>query len=116
MRVLMVNTADQGGGAERVVGDLRRGLRELGVDVRVAVGRQEGADPDVLVMAEPALNAWHRLMLGVERCFAPLAGRVPGPQYVIRAARLLGVPRRFSDWRSGRECFAYPAADALMAS
>jgi len=116
MQILMVNTIDVGGGAERVAADLRAGLRRLGHGVRMAVGRKIGADPDVLALAERPLNPWHALALRIERCFAPFAGRIPGPQYVLMATHFFGLPQRFSDWRQGRECFVYPASGALMAS
>ena len=114
MRVLMVNTIDKGGGAERVAADLRHGLRRRGVAVQMAVGRKLGAEPDVFAMVERPQNPWHALALGIERCLAPVAGRMPGPQYVLAATHYLGLPQRFRDWRAGRECFAYPAAAALM--
>ena len=59
MRILMVN--NKGGGAERVEADLRRGLRRLGLEVRTAVGRKLGSDPDVFALKERPLNPWHRL-------------------------------------------------------
>ncbi len=116
MRVLMVNTIDKGGGAERVEADLRHGLRRLGLDVRTAVGRKLGSDSEVFALNERPLNPWHGLALAIERCMAPFAGRMPGPQYVLMATHLLGLPQRFRDWQAGRECFAYPASEALMAS
>ena len=112
----MVNTIDKGGGAERVAADLRHGLDRIGVDVRMAVGRKLGDDPKVLALAERPQNIWHALALGIEQCLAPVAGRMPGPQYVLMATHYLGLPQRFRDWRAGRECFAYPASAVLMAS
>jgi hypothetical protein len=67
MHVLMVNTSDAGGGAERVTADLRAELRRLGHEVRMAVGRKVGADPDVFALAERPLNPWHAAALGIER-------------------------------------------------
>jgi glycosyltransferase involved in cell wall biosynthesis len=116
MRLLMVNTIDQGGGAERVLGDLRHGLNRLGIDVRTAVGRKLGSDPDVFALKERPLNPRHGIALALERCMAPFAGRMPGPQYVLMATHFFGLPQRFRDWQAGRECFVYPASDALMAS
>jgi glycosyltransferase involved in cell wall biosynthesis len=116
MRLLMLNTTDKGGGAERVAADLRLGLRQLGLDVRTAVGRKVGSDPDVFELKERPVNPWHGLTLALERCVTPFAGHMPGPQYVLMATHWFGLPRRFRDWRAGRECFVYPAADALMAA
>jgi glycosyltransferase involved in cell wall biosynthesis len=116
MRILMVNTTDSGGGAERVAADLRQGLRCLGHDVRMAVGRKRGSDPDVFALRERPLNPWHAVAVGLDRCFAPYLGRMSGAQYVLMATHFFGLPQRFADWRRGRECFAYPASVALMAS
>jgi glycosyltransferase involved in cell wall biosynthesis len=116
MRILMVNTIDQGGGAERVATDLRHGLRARGLNVRTAVGRKLASDPDVFALRERALNPWHGLALAIERGMAPFAGRMPGPQYVLMATHWFGLPKRFRDWRAGRECFVYPASDTLMAT
>jgi glycosyltransferase involved in cell wall biosynthesis len=116
MRVLMVNTTDSGGGAERVAADLRQGLRRLGHDVRMAVGRKRGADPDVFALQERPLNPWHAIAVGLDRCFAPYLGRMSGAQYILMATHFFGLPQRFADWRRGRECFLYPASVALTTS
>jgi hypothetical protein len=70
----MVNTVDQGGGAERVAADLRHGLPQLGLDIRTTVGRKLGSDPDVFGLRERPLDP-HGLALAIERSMAPFAGR-----------------------------------------
>ncbi|NNL66621.1 MAG: glycosyltransferase [Myxococcales bacterium] len=66
-RVLLLNTADRGGGAERISCDLLDGLSRRGLEARLVVGDKQGDDPRVLPVWEhphvPLLNLWHRTPL-----------------------------------------------------
>jgi len=60
-RLLLVNTAAVGGGAERITRTLLDGLAARGVETRLAVGDERSADPRVVPLhANPHLYLRHR--------------------------------------------------------
>jgi glycosyltransferase involved in cell wall biosynthesis len=93
--ILLVNTADQGGGAEKMAATLRDGLCERGFPARLAVGFRRGDDPGTLALSRQRDQAAHN----------PAAPAPPGPD-----------DRKWA-LRAGVEDFFYPASwDLLMAA
>ncbi len=91
MRVLIVNTADRGGGAERMSMRLLDGLLERDVDAWLTVGVRAGEHPRVVpIGASP---------------------HVRPPRAPVQA---LWDARRRLDARSGREDFAFPSTRGLL--
>lgn len=82
MKVLIVNTADRGGGAERTSMALLDGFRELGADAWLAVGDKRTDHPRVIplwrsphVDYRPYARASHRAVLGARRRVGRRLGR-----------------------------------------
>jgi glycosyltransferase involved in cell wall biosynthesis len=91
MRVLIVNTSDRGGGAERMSMRLLRGLLERDVDAWLTVGVKATDHPRVVpIGASPHV-------------------RPPRPR-----AQALWDARRRLDARRGREDFAFPSTRGLL--
>ena len=66
-RVMLLNTADRGGGAERISCALLDGLSQRGLDAHMVVGDKRGDDPRVMPAWEhphvPLLNLWQETPL-----------------------------------------------------
>ncbi len=93
-KILIVNTADQGGGAERFVTQLAEGLRRRGIESRLIVGDKQTDDPSVVpIFQSPFVD--HR----------PYAGR----GFRIRKALLEAAHERL-----GIENFFHPYSRHLL--
>lgn len=116
LRILQVNTADAGGGAEIVAWRLFRGYRAHGHRSWLAVGEKRSNDPDVFVIPNDAhRNIWARTWLAAGSLVRPLIGRV---RWAGRLRKLLeiaiGQPSRYSDIWKGREDFHFPGTWHLL--
>ena len=93
-RVLIVNTSDFGGGAERSVMALADAFEQLGTQVRVAVGHKQTSDPRVIELhASPHID------------YRP---------YATRRHRLQLTAARRLDAGLGLEDFRYPFSHRLL--
>jgi len=111
MNILLLNTSDRQGGADRVAVQLLDGLRRRGHRVKLLVHEQQSDDPDVRVL--PASR-----------------DGLPGKELLVRAAR--GLQRLPGGWkagealytfaggkrqrlrRAGREVFEYPETKRIL--
>ena len=105
LRILQVNTADLGGGAERVAWNLHRTYRAQGHQTWLAVGQRYSTDKDVLPFAAqtrgvPRLRAFHRPVFGSVRA--------------VDVVRWLSRPQGFRAWWHGEEDFEFPASWRLL--
>jgi glycosyltransferase involved in cell wall biosynthesis len=115
MRILQVNTADTGGGAETVAWQLMQGYRRAGHQSWMAVGKKNTESSDTyLIQHDPYRTAWSRW------CGA-LANRLiqlePSGEHNRRLYQLLalglGQPSRaFQRWQ-GKEDFEFPGTAGL---
>ncbi|MFI5310328.1 MAG: glycosyltransferase [Gemmatimonadales bacterium] len=107
-----MNTADLGGGAERVARELSARYLAAGEDSWLAVGHKRGDDPRTLAIPNRAHRApWARGWMNV-------ADALPQRGAGFRVARimrgLVAEPARWLDQRAGREDFAFPGTASLL--
>jgi glycosyltransferase involved in cell wall biosynthesis len=114
MRILVINTLDRGGGAEKVAGDLHYGYIARGYDSRFLVGKKYTTSGSVVEVDTHAHGApWSSLCRFVEGMVARLP-RFHGQSRARDYLRRLSVPRRFIDHWQGIEDFNYSYSDYLL--
>jgi len=117
MRILQVNTADRGGGAESSARFLGEAFRARGHAAWLAVGSKRSRDPNVFeIPVRPLPTLAGRLLQRLERLVR--GGGAPGLPARQRLARWLGIladPQRLRDWRAGLEDFHFPGSRELLA-
>jgi glycosyltransferase involved in cell wall biosynthesis len=116
MRILQVNTYDDGGGAEVVACQLFEEYRRLGHQSWLAVGEKRGADPNVLGLPNDAFRSkWGQRCLALGELLSPLVGRVRGAWRLRRLLQTwIAHPKRWLDLHLGRENFDFPATGHLL--
>ncbi|HEV2719697.1 MAG TPA: glycosyltransferase, partial [Thermoanaerobaculia bacterium] len=108
MRILQVNTADAGGGAEAIARRLHDGYREHGHETWLAVGcRRTNAAGVVEIPNDARRPPWERFFLR-----RATARRRRLPRYALAA---IGSPRRALRHLRGEEDFDFPATRELLA-
>lgn len=111
LRVLHVNTADHGGGAEAVALALHRACLARGHESRLVVGRRLLDVPDVLELDALAPRGLGRVQARARRWAA--AAR-PSHPLLARLARAASDPRAAAEALLGVERFGFPAAWRLL--
>lgn len=116
MRILQVNTLDQGGGAESVARALFRSLTQRGHDVRFAVGRKiDDREPRIFrVPNEAAVGPLRGSLLGLAEGLRPMVTRVPGVGRLRTWLDRVARPGATADWWHGREDYNYPGTAGLL--
>lgn len=116
LRVLQVNTADVGGGAEAVSYMLHGALRRLGHQSYLAVGRLHGAPADhVLEIRHDQYRSWPaRTLLGLAERLLPYQGKGWGARPLRTILTWTAGPRRDAALRRGLEDFDFPGAARLL--
>ncbi len=111
MKILMANTSDVGGGAEKVTMELLRAYRRRGHAVKLAVGVKRGTDPDVCPIDNCRhRNLWVRFWDSVHsRCWR----KGWGAGRAALVLQYLGRPRRVLAMLKGEEDFDFPATRDL---
>jgi glycosyltransferase involved in cell wall biosynthesis len=112
LTIVTVNSADLGGGAERVARELHESYAAAGEDAWLAVGRKRGSDPRTFeVPNRERRTAWARAWM---RAADALPQRGAG----FRAARALreavAEPARWAGRRRGREDMEFPGTAAIL--
>lgn len=108
MNILLINTYDQAGGAEKVAFDLYRAYVERGHDVRLLVKYKRTNEPSVF-----EVDIYRNTLPGA-KLYATLESqirRVPyfrGQYRLCDTLRLGSLPRRWLDQYRGLEDFNYP--------
>ena len=110
LRILHVNTLDQGGGAERNSRALAAGCREAGHAAWLAVGTKVGNDPHTLRIPDERSGAWSRAVLRL----ATAARKVKPIRRGGRWLQRLAFPANYFDHLRGREDFHYPQTRNLL--
>lgn len=115
MKILQVNTADRGGGAEGSARALFEAYRRRGHTSWLAVGRKLSADADVFELpGAVAPSAAGRLLQQLaERLRRSGRGR-PWAAGLARRLQILADPARRADWCRGREDFNFPGTARLL--
>ena len=114
LRVLHINTQDQGGGAAQVAQNLVGGLRTRNVSAWLAVGKKYTAFDWVLqIPTQNNQSYWAQMCLWLEKKLSPWDIRVRGVGRARRLLRELALgPDAINYWRKV-EAFHYPASYAL---
>lgn len=110
LRILHVNTLDEGGGAERNSRALAAGCREAGHTAWLAVGSKLGGDPYTLLINDERSGAWSQ---AVHR-FAAAVRKVKPIRRHRHWLQRLAFPVNYLDYLRGREDFHYPQTRSLL--
>lgn len=112
-RIALVNTADVGGGAERVASDLFQSYQSLGYEVRFVVGKKRTQNPHVLRLHNtPYRSLWTK---GLWYIASHLPWKSNGSVQTLRSLLLvLARPHHWRERRRGHETFDYPATQHLL--
>lgn len=114
MRILVVSTTDQGGGAERVAYDLLRSYRSHGHDARMLVSlRKMSSDVVSEVDAYAHTSLWSFVCRHLDREIRRLPS-FRGRFRIIRWLRRWAWPVRWADYLRGIEDFNYPTTQKIL--
>lgn len=115
LKILQVNTADLGGGAENSTWNLFQAYRRAGHNSKLVVGRKYSDDPDVLQIPRPS-RAEHWTVVGrfLYRQLAPFEGRVRGAGLLRQWLWVLAGRRSRLETELGYEDFHYPESWNLL--
>ena len=120
MHILLVSTADSGGGAEQSAWNLFKSYQARGHKVSLAVGRKRTSDPDVLMIPNDlSRSGWTKIWLAVRKGLSASAGYnfLSKKKTLTRLDNMLafiGEPLRWHDQRRGYEDFHYPGTRRLF--
>lgn len=114
MKILLLNTYDQGGGAARVALDLLRAYRAAGHDARMLVRHKRTAEPAVSEI-DPYAGAapWAPALAAAERAIAR-APRFRGRYRLAGWLRRTALPRRWAAHVRGADDTSYPYTRRLL--
>jgi glycosyltransferase involved in cell wall biosynthesis len=114
-RVLLVSTADLGGGAEMSAWNLLRTYRGLGHESWLAVGTKRTADPSVVWLPQDQYRRdWAKFWVRVNERLRPFEGQFPGVSRLRAISHWIGEPLRSLGIARGHEDFEYPSAWQLL--
>jgi glycosyltransferase involved in cell wall biosynthesis len=115
MRILQVNTADTGGGAETVAWQLMQGYRRAGHQSWMAVGKKNTENSDTyLIQHDPYRTAWSRWCGALANRLIQLEPSGVNNRRLYQLLALgLGQPARaFRRWQ-GKEDFEFPGTAGI---
>lgn len=111
LRILQINTADLGGGAEGSAWNLFQSYRTRGHNSWLAVGCKRSNDPDVLLVPNDAYRSqWVRTLVDSNPLLKPLMSKMSGVSYLCK----IREPRRWFAQRRGWEDFDFPGTWQLL--
>jgi glycosyltransferase involved in cell wall biosynthesis len=114
LRVLLISTADWGGGAELSAWSLFHTYRRLGHKSWLAVGKKHTDDPNVVLLpADDYRNPWARFWIRAGKTLEPFQDTVRGATRLRCLFHWVGEPRRCFDNARGHEDFHYPTTQHL---
>ncbi len=115
MRILQINTADAGGGAEGTAFNLLRAYRTAGHESWLAVGHKYTQDQGVFEIPRPSPPGLRgHLFHAAAQAFRSLEGHLPGARRAARACDRLASPQRLADWRAGRDEHDFPGSHQIL--
>jgi glycosyltransferase involved in cell wall biosynthesis len=117
LRILLVSTADTGGGAELSASNLFHFYRKHGHSVQMAVGRKLTADPDVIAIGnDDSRNRWARFWIQAADQLEPFTDQVRGTYRLRELLLSVGEPVRQFEIARGHEDFHFPDTSRLLQS
>ena len=109
MRILQVNTLDDGGGAAKVARKLFEAYRARGHESWMAVGVKRTADPDIFAISHSSgAQGWGRPWWYLHDQLRPYSGRAS------RTMAKMASPRKIVDEQRGVENFDFPGTRRLL--
>jgi glycosyltransferase involved in cell wall biosynthesis len=109
LRILLISTADSGGGAELSAWNLFNAYRMRGHSARLLVGRKRMADPDVIEIGNDAARTpWAQFWIRTGDRLKPYESQGYGAGRLRELAHWVGEPIRRLDISRGHEDFHYP--------
>jgi len=115
LRILQVNTEDQGGGAASIAWNLFQAYRLCGHESWMAVGQRKSQDPQVLLIPNLARQSrWTRFWKAAQSRLERLEGRVWGCGWISRRAGGIAEPGKSLDGYLGHEDFHFSGTRCLM--
>jgi glycosyltransferase involved in cell wall biosynthesis len=110
VRILLINTLDDRGGAAGIARSLLDGYRRRSHRAWMVVGQKRSGDEDVLVIPNDSKRSrWTRACFWMGEAVSPLVGRTPGAAWLQSFFRIpLADPPRWWDTRRGKEDFRFP--------
>ena len=110
MKVLQINSAVGGGGAERIAITLNEGLRRAGFDSLLLVGKKNTDAEDVVEFEQHGKSSPFERSVDwlAKSALDPLAGQIRGAGFLANLLREHCAPQRLLDHLRGRESFHYP--------
>jgi glycosyltransferase involved in cell wall biosynthesis len=115
LRILLVSTAEMGGGAERSAWNLFKAYAARGHRSRLAVGNKHSNDPDVaLIPNELRRSRWAKAWAKNAARLETAAIQIRGMDRLRWLLRCIGEPRRWIDVELGREDFNFPGTWELL--
>ena len=115
MRVLLVNTSDRGGGAERVTWTLFEEYKRRGISSWLIVGRKQSHDPDVFVIPNDRdRGSLVRALIALERLATTFTGKVQKRKNLACSLHSIGEPARLLRKLRGFEDFDFPGSRKLL--
>ena len=115
MRILLLNTVDQGGGAASVAFNLYRSYRHRGHDARMLVGFKYGNEETLVSQIDPYAHTslWAPLCALGEQWVRRLP-KFRGQYRLVQWLRRAAWPRRWVDHRRGLADYNYPYSYRLL--
>jgi len=115
LRLLLVSTADQGGGAENSAWSLYNTYRRNGHESWLAVGSKRTQDPHVVpIPNETHRSSWARFWMRASTRLETSRFRIPKILRVQGLCGCIGEPRRWLEAKRGFEDFNYPGTWKLL--
>jgi glycosyltransferase involved in cell wall biosynthesis len=109
LNILLVSTADLGGGAEASAWNLVHAYRELGHESRLAVRTRKTEDASVvLIPGDSCRNVWARSWIQAGNQLRIFENRSKWYSRLHTLFRWIAEPRRRLEWELGHEDFDFP--------
>ena len=115
LRILLVSTADLGGGAEISAWNLFKAFRRHGHKSWLAVGSKRTDDPNVFSIPKDACrSSWAQFWIRAANKLGRFESDVRGATRLRNLFRLVGEPRRWLENGRGYEDFNFPGSWRLL--
>jgi glycosyltransferase involved in cell wall biosynthesis len=115
LRILLVSTADLGGGAEISAWNLFKAFRRHGHKSWLAVGNKRSDDPDVFsIPKDSCRSSWAQFWIRAANKLGRFESDVRGATRLRNLFQLIGEPRRWLENRRGYEDFNFPGSWRLL--
>jgi glycosyltransferase involved in cell wall biosynthesis len=117
LRILLISTADTGGGAELSAWNLYKTYQKRGHEVRLLVGSKRTADRCVVLLDNDASRSqWAEFWMRSSGWLERFSDDLPGAAATAGLARWIAEPIRQFGIARGKEDFHYPATWGLLQS